>query len=240
MRNFSRLLSFVLILLSMAAVHGQAQSSQEPAFIHRLAEAAQAGGVDLVAAYVVPTSLQPLRYENKYQWFGPDGRAVQQYLKHYPVPGEPAIAGTSLPEAVSARFGLAAGAICYDYDYPSVGLAHARLGAGLIALPSSDWRGIDPIHTQMAAVRAIEGGFAILRSTRMGLSAGIDAHGRLRAWLSSNESPERLLLVTLPVQHLVTPFSRLGNWVVLPFALLTAYSLGVCVLRRLGRRRLSP
>lgn len=80
-----------------------------------------------------------------------------------------------------------------------------------MVVPSSDWRGIDPIHTQMAAVRAIEGGFSVLRSTRMGLSAGIDRHGRMRGWLSSHESSERLLTVTLPASGVVTVYSRIGD-----------------------------
>jgi hypothetical protein len=32
---------------------------------------------------------------------------------------------------------------------------------------ASDWHGVGPIHRQMAAVRAIEGEFSILRSTRL-------------------------------------------------------------------------
>jgi apolipoprotein N-acyltransferase len=126
--------------------------------------------------------------------------------------------------------GIAAGAICYDYDFPALALAHARLGVALVALPSSDWAGIDPMHTQMAAVRAIEGGFSLLRSTRMGLSAGIDAHGRLRGWLSSNESDDRVLVVTLPAQRVPTLYSTLGDWAVLPFA-------GVLVTALLSLRR---
>jgi apolipoprotein N-acyltransferase len=197
----------------------------EPVFVERLRDAARANAVSIVAAYIVPRSLAPLRYENKYVWLSSQGDTMEEYLKHHPVPGEPAIAGTAPLQVLETPAGKVAGAICYDYDFPALGVAHARLGADLVVLPSSDWRGIDPMHTQMAAVRAIEGGFSILRSTRMGLSAGIDAHGRMRGWLSANESAENLLLVSLPAHRVQTVYSVLGDWTVLPFAAVLVYAL---------------
>jgi apolipoprotein N-acyltransferase len=113
--------------------------------------------------------------------------------------------------AVEAPFGRAGGAICYDYDYPGMGLEHARLGVGIVALPSSDWRGIDPIHTQMAALRAIEGGFSLVRSTRFGLSGAIDAHGRLRARRSSFDGGDRVLVAELPARPTPTLYGRVGD-----------------------------
>jgi apolipoprotein N-acyltransferase len=187
------------------------EADQESAFLMRAGETAREARIHLVAAYIIPLSAKPVRYENKYAWFLPSGAMDHRYLKHEPVPGEPAVRGTEAPRLVSASFGMATGAICYDYDFPRLAREHARLGAGIIALPSSDWRGIDPIHTQMASLRAIEGGFSILRSTRMGLSAGIDPYGRLRGWLSSFESGERALLVSLPTERLDTLYSRIGD-----------------------------
>ena len=80
-----------------------------------------------------------------------------------------------------------------------------------VALPSSDWRGIDPIHTEMAALRAIEQGFSIVRSTRFGLSAGIDPFGRTRARRSSFETDDRVLLVDLPRHGIPTAYRRMGD-----------------------------
>jgi apolipoprotein N-acyltransferase len=67
------------------------------------------------------------------------------------------------------------GALCYDYDFPALAAQHGSLGVDLVALPSSDWRGIDPIHTQMAAVRAIEQGVSIVRSTVLSTVYGLRA-----------------------------------------------------------------
>lgn len=186
----------------------------EQAWRTRLQALAARLGVDLVAAYVVPLTTDPLYYENKYAFIRADGSIDHSYLKHRPVPGEPAVPGEGpMPLAVDDQGrGEVAGAICYDYDFPRLALENARNGADLIALPSSDWRGIDPIHTHMAAIRAIEGGTSILRSTRFGLSAGIDPWGRLRGWDSAWDNEDRVLLVRLPRRGVTTLYSQLGDW----------------------------
>src|SRR5208282_5605527 len=111
--------------------------------------------IDVVAAYVMPTTATPFAYRNEYRLVLRDGRVEAPYAKHHPVPGEPAIAGTGPAPVVDREWGRLSGAICYDYDFPSMGIERARLGADLVAVPASDWRGIDPVHAQMAGLRAI-------------------------------------------------------------------------------------
>jgi apolipoprotein N-acyltransferase len=165
----------------------------------------------LVAAYVVPVSTNPFLYENKYILFDSDGVPRQTYLKHRPVPGEPAVKSTDPLEALDSVFGRLSGAICYDYDFPDISREHGRLKSDIVAVPSSDWRGIDPIHTEMVKLRAIEGGHSVLRSTRWGLSAGIDSYGRIRGRLSDFDSGDKILLVNLPVGGIVTLYSIIGD-----------------------------
>lgn len=81
-------------------------------------------------------------------------------------------------------------------------------------------------------MRAIEGGFSIARSTRFGLSAGIDAHGRLRGWVSNNESDEPFLLVPLPVVRIATPYSALGYLVLLPLVALPGFAVFILLCSR--------
>ncbi len=186
---------------------------QEPAWLERLEGLASRLEIDLVAGYVVPVSTEPLLYENKYVFVRADGSIHHTYFKHEPVPGEPAVKGTgAMPLVEDSGEGSTAGAICFDYDFPRLALANANNHADLVALPSSDWRGIDPIHTQMAALRAIEGGHSIVRSTRFGLSAGIDPWGRIRGWNSHWDDDDRVLLVRLPKQGVETIYARLGDW----------------------------
>ena len=50
-------------------------------------------GIDLVAGFITPVSIDPLRYENRYVWFGPDGTLEHAYRKRFPVsPRSPATA----------------------------------------------------------------------------------------------------------------------------------------------------
>jgi apolipoprotein N-acyltransferase len=184
---------------------------EENAFVSAVAEAARRARIHVVAAYIVPVSERPLRYENKYRWLRPDGSVDHTYFKHEPAPGEPSVVGSEPMRAVQASFGRLGGAICYDYDFPALAREHGLLGLDLVALPSSDWRGIDPIHTQMAALRAIEQGFSIVRSTRFGLAAGIDPYGRMRAQQSAFDGGDALLVMELPRHGFATPYRRFGD-----------------------------
>ncbi len=205
---------------------------EEPDFLSRAKTAATGSGAHLVVSYLLPITLEPFLVENKYVWIGPDGEVIDSYLKARPLPGEPSRPGDGIAKVVETGFGKATGAICYDLDFPQVGLDRARKGADLVFAPSSDNLGVDPFHTQIAAVRAIEGGFSVLRSTRMGLSAGIDPVGRIRGWLSANETDERVMLVEIPVGRRSTLYSVVGDVV--------AYLAMGLVLLVLGIRLRSP
>ncbi|MCE9580000.1 MAG: hypothetical protein K8W52_43190 [Deltaproteobacteria bacterium] len=183
----------------------------EPALQARVQALAARLHVHVVAAYIVERTQDPLVFENKYVWARPDGAIDHSYWKHHPAPGEPSIIGEGPATAIDLGGTVMSGALCYDYDFPAIAAGHGELDVDVVALPSSDWRGIDPIHTQMAAVRAIEQGVSILRSTRFGLSAGIDPVGRLRAWSSSFETPERVMIVDLPRHGTGTIYRAIGD-----------------------------
>ncbi len=177
-----------------------------------LGQLAAETATELVVGYVIPLPGETFTYENKYAWLRPDGSLDHTYLKHEPVPGEPAVRGTEPQVTVETAFGRAGGAICYDYDAPYLAVNHARLGVDLVAVPSSDWRGIDPVHTRMAAVRAIEGGHSVVRSTRWGLSAGVDPTGRIVGQRSGfGGTDDGVLLVRVPRQGRDTVFGALGE-----------------------------
>lgn len=192
---------------------------EEPPLAARAAAFARAHGVDLVAAYGVVRSRAPLRYENVAAWFGPDGALVERYRKHFLPAGEASVAGTA-PLRVHARpWGRAAVALCYDYDDPALARAHARGGADVVLLPSSDWLGIDPQHAEMARVRAIEGGFSILRPARAATTVAIDPEGRFRATLSAWEENDRVLVATVPARRVPTAYAAVGDAPAVGFAL---------------------
>lgn len=211
-------------------------AENEPAFIERLSAAARSAQIELVAAYIVPDDATRT-YINKFVWVRPDGSVDHTYLKHHPVPGEPATAGTAPQQAVDTLAGRAAGSICYDFDFPALARAQAQLGIDLAVVPSSDWLGIDPIHAQMASVRAIEGGFSLLRSTRMGLTAAYDPYGRSRAWESSFDATDRIVITALPRHGIKTLYTAIGDVFVLVCAVFIGLSAALLTLPFLRSRQ---
>lgn len=167
--------------------------------------------ISLVASYIVPVSETPLKYENKYLFINSNGVVVYSYHKHQPVPGEPSIKGTEPLKIVYVAGVKIGGAICYDYDFPYLAKGFSQLDADIVVVPSSDWRGIDPIHTKMAAFRAIEQGHSIVRSTRFGLSAAITPYGEMIAQMSSFDENDKIMIVHLPTKKVTTVYSMIGD-----------------------------
>ena len=96
----------------------------------------------------------------------------------------------------------------------------------MVALPSSDWRGIDPIHTQMAAFRAIEQGYSVVRSTRFGLSAAITPYDVMKAQMSSFDDNDKILVTDLPSQSVTTLYSIIGDlfiWLCIGLLIILCY-----------------
>ena len=167
--------------------------------------------VTIVAGYIVPISESPFQYENKFQFFNPDGSIEFEYFKHEPVAGEPCVKGLSPSRVKQVAGSTIGGAICYDYDFPYLAKNNKNAGVDIVALPSSDWRGIDPLHTKMAAFRAIEQGHSILRSTRLGLSAAITPYGEMSSQMSSFDQNNKIMMAKLPAKSIRTLYSYVGD-----------------------------
>ncbi len=208
------------------------EPDQEAALIARAKGVAQARDIDLVLAYGVIASRAPLMFDNKFVFLSNEGTILQTYRKHHPVPGEPSMTGDEPLLAIERPYGKVSGAICYDFDFPALTREHAKQGTDLFVVPSSDWLGIDPYHTEMARVRAIEGGFSVLRSTRWGASAGFDAYGRVRGWMPVTESNERVLLASLPMERVPTLYTIIGDLMVVFAAAYLALALFLTLRRK--------
>jgi apolipoprotein N-acyltransferase len=214
------------------------RKEDEPSVVARGQALAREKGIDLVLAYIVPLGESPFTFENKYVWITEKGEVLETYLKHHPVPGEGSVRGTEPLRVHQRPYGAAAGAICYDYDFPAMGLAHAALGAGLVVVPSSDWKGIDPYHTQMTRLRAIESGLSVVRPVRWATSMAFDAYGRTRGALPYFESNDRILLVQVPTEPVKTLYSRIGDRAGALYALLLGGAVTSAIANR--RRRAPP
>lgn len=131
------------------------------------------------------------------------------------------------------QFGKAGIQICYEIIFSGqvVDRAHRP---DFIFNPSNDaWFGAwgPPQHLAQARLRAIEEGLPVVRATPTGISAVIDADGRVLASIPQHVAGR--IDTNLPTAHAPTLFARYGNILPLIFALLLL--LAAIAFRRRGR-----
>ncbi len=158
--------------------------------------------------------------------FGADGKTELEYDKQHLVTGLEAgyhrgeaiglIAGTTPPAGV---------AICKDLDFVPLGREYARAGVGLLLVPAWDFVNDGWLHSRMAVLRGVEGGFAVARSAAEGLLTVSDAYGRIVAERTSSEEPDVRLAANVPVGPGGTFYSRTGDW----FAWLCVGGVVACI-----------
>jgi apolipoprotein N-acyltransferase len=88
-----------------------------------------------------------------------------------------------------------------------------------------------PQHLQIARMRALETGRPMLRATNTGVTAAIDARGRVLAQLSPHTAG--VLEVSVQGTGGLTPFARAGN---LPALLAALLALAAAAVGRRGER----
>lgn len=187
-------------------------TSDEERVVGSIQNLAKQSDASIVASYLVLISENPLKYHNKLVFINNKGETAYSYLKHQPVPGEPSVQGKEPFQTVEVAESKVGAAICYDYDFPYIAQEYGKLKADIVALPSSDWRGIDPLHTRMAAFRAIEQGHSIIRSTRFGLSAIISPYGEIISQASSFDENSKILISNIQTAGINTIFTLIGDF----------------------------
>lgn len=122
--------------------------------------------------------------------------------------------------------------ICYE-DVFGEEIIRALPAAGILAnLSNTAWFGrslAQPQHLQISQMRAAETGRPMLRATNTGMTAIIDAQGRVSATLPAFTTG--VLLGDVRAHEGMTPFARLGNWLAL------ALIAGLGILGLTGRRQ---
>jgi apolipoprotein N-acyltransferase len=110
--------------------------------------------------------------------------------------------------------------ICYEIIFPGAVVDAAKRPGWIVNISNDAWFGPagPPQHLAQARLRAIEEGLPIARATPTGISAVIDANGRIVA----SEAPARIgvISVSLPPPLPETLFARFGHQTTLVFGLL--------------------
>lgn len=195
-----------------------------------------------------------MRYFNSLAVIGPGGAVGDVYDKHHLVPfGEYIPAGDLLGRIGIGAFaaqqgngytsgpgpalldlgplGRALPLICYEAVFPQDLNAAPGRADWVLQATNDAWFGAlsGPYqHLAQARLRAIEQGLPLLRAANTGVTAVIDAKGRVLASLALNT--DGFLDAPLPAAYPPTPYARSGDWPLL--ALLSLMLLGLVAIRR--------
>ena len=121
------------------------------------------------------------------------------------------MSGDGVLHTAETPFGTLSGLICWDTDFPGTVLQSGRNGTDILLSPSLDFQDIDPLHAQMAMVRAIENGVAVVRVADNGLSAVYDPYGRTLATMDHFTGGERVIVAQVPTQGVNTVYPLIGD-----------------------------
>lgn len=116
--------------------------------------------------------------ENKIVAINSAGEVVYEYLKSHPVVGaEYSVEGLGQLKTIDTEYGKLTSVICFDADFNNLVRQASVLQSSLIVVTGYDWSDINPKHTQMASVRAIENGTPLVRQANYGYSASYNSKG---------------------------------------------------------------
>jgi apolipoprotein N-acyltransferase len=200
------------------------------------------------------------RYFNSLVAFRREGQRLQVvgvYDKHHLVPfGEYLPLGdlatrigfrslVHMPEDFSAgpaaRILTLAGAppvlpmICYEALFPGLARTNGQRPGWILNISNDAWfgAGSGPLqHLNLASYRAIEEGLPMVRSTPTGVSAVIDAYGRVRPGARLGLGELGVVDARLPPALSPTPYARFGDWGFLGMLLVSAAAAVTGRLRR--------
>jgi apolipoprotein N-acyltransferase len=215
---------------------------REPGLVSVLAQAAPQGGVLITGApRGTPTSGELDEIWNSMSAIGHDGRILGTADKSHLVPlGEYVPMREIFPfinkiTPGSMNFTPGPGPrtlhlpglppisliICYEAIFPGAVTDPADRPGVLINITNDGWFGTStgPFqHFVTARFRAAEEGIPLLRAANTGISAVVDAYGRVET--RSNMVVEAVIDAPVPAALPATPFARFGVWTVLPLLLL--------------------
>jgi apolipoprotein N-acyltransferase len=204
-------------------------TADEAGLIDRGRDVARREGIYLtIPLYTIyPGEKRPA--ENKLLVVDPAGEVEFEHIKYGGNLIEGTLSGDKNVGTVRTPFGVLAGVICWDMDFPQVIRQAGQAGAGIWLIPSSDWREITPLHSQMAAFRAVENGLSIVRQAGDGLSIATDPYGHTLAQVDYFSASDRTMVAQVPTVHIPTIYDKVGDapgWIsLIGFSLMLAWAL---------------
>ena len=116
--------------------------------------------------------------------------------------------------------------ICYEAIFPGAVTGPGERPRWLVNVTNDAWFGTSSgpyQHLTSARLRTIEEGLPMVRAANTGVSAVIDAYGRILASLDMER--QGVIDHVLPPSRVATPYAKWGDWIVLVLLL----TMGTCV-----------
>ena len=151
------------------------------------------------------------RSENKILLFSPAGNLI---LTHYKYGGnfmEGTVEGNKIIKSVHTTYGDLSAIICWDGDFPSIVKQVGKSGAGILFVPASDWKEIDPAHSIVTVFRGIENGCSVVRQTRNGLSVMTDPRGKIIARMDHFKNSSWVTVGNVPMKKWFSLYPVIGD-----------------------------
>jgi apolipoprotein N-acyltransferase len=140
----------------------------------------------------------------------PSGEIVLEHLKYaYDLQRD---LGQVELQTVDTPYGRLSGVLCGDLDNPGVISQAGRKGVDILLVPATDGPEDTFWHFRLAAFRAVENGFSLVRSAMEGVSLATDPYGRMLASLDYYKTNDRLMITQVPVHRVQTLYSTVGDW----------------------------
>jgi apolipoprotein N-acyltransferase len=198
---------------------------------------AAAEKIYLVMAMAVLDMAEEKPVRNKLVLITPAGDVAWDYVKSVPVPGPEAaisLRGDGRFPVLKTPFGKLGGAICYDMDFPALVRQAGRGGVDLMLVPAHDWRELGDLHADLAAFRAVENGFSLLRPDNEAVSVAVDGLGRPIATMDYFANADAVIVADIPTRRAWTLYRYIGDafagLVLLALALLVVWALRIRII----------
>jgi apolipoprotein N-acyltransferase len=187
----------------------------EAAFLQQARATARASGIylDMGLAVILPSPKPPFGRDESVL-IDPSGKIDWVYQKAHPVPGEEdlrLVPGNGQIPVETTPYGRLASVVCFDRDYLDIIRRAGQANADILLVPGGDWRAIDPYHTQMATVQAIEAGSSLVSHVSYGRSVAVDEVGQMLASTDFFAADPQVLVAYVPTQGVHTLYATIGD-----------------------------
>lgn len=209
-------------IITMSEYNGLVLAAEESSFVRRLEALAREHRVYFFPALGVITPGKD-DIENTVLAIDTTGAIRWAIHKSHPCCPPDRVPAYDTLRYIDSPYGRLGAVVDFDASFPAHVRQTGEAKMDIVVIPSSDYPGIDPLAANMAIVRAIENGFALVRAANRGLSVATDARGRVLAATDYYTAFDKTLIAQVPVHGLHTVYARVGDM----FAWLCLIGLGL-------------